>query len=310
MFIIKYKKYFLGFTVVLTTLALFAVLFYGIKLSIDFTGGSLVEVAYKDARPSAQTVVADLAKAGFKESTVQPSGAKDFVIRTKSLTEKDHAAIINAINKNGTVQIEEKQFSSIGPVIGSELRAKAWASILTVLAAIILYIAFAFRKVSAPVSSAKYGVIAVIALAHDIIVPLGVLAVLSHFMGVETDILFITALLTILGFSVHDTIVVFDRVRENLKNKLSPDFATVVGLSINQTVVRSINTSLTVALVLSVLIAVGPASTYYFSLFLLIGVISGTYSSVFIASPLLVVAQEMMKNKKPAVQQNQNKNKK
>ncbi|MBI2120896.1 MAG: protein translocase subunit SecF, partial [Parcubacteria group bacterium] len=193
----------------------------------------------------------------------------------------------------------EKRFTSIGPVIGHELRAKAWVSIMAVLLAIVLFVAFAFRKVSLPVSSSKYGLITIVALAHDIIVPTGALALLGYFSGVEADVLFVTAILTILGFSVHDTIVVFDRVRENLKLKVSENFSEVVGTSLRQTFVRSINTSLTVILVLAALLYFGPASTHNFSLILLIGIIAGTYSSVFLASPLLVLAEELQKKKQP-----------
>jgi len=302
MFIIKYKKIFLGFAVLLVVLSAAAVWAFGIRAGIDFTGGSLIEIEYaKGLRPDVVVVKGQLDKGGFKDAVVQPIGEKGFMIRLRSLDEKDHAAIVSVLGSDPINQPVEKQFNSIGPVVGSELRAKAWVSVLSVLFAIVLYIAFAFRKVSTPVSSSRYGLIAVIALAHDVVVPIGLLAVLGHFMNVEADVLFITALLTILGFSVHDTIVVFDRVRENLKLKISPDFGEVVGRSINQTMARSINTSLTVVLVLSALLVFGPASTYYFSFILLIGIISGTYSSIFIASPLLVVVEEYQKKHAKAV---------
>lgn len=300
MFVIKYKNFFLGFSVVLTAIAVAAIFIFGIKAGIDFTGGSLLEVEYSAVRPDQSVVKDQLKNAGFADATVQQTGDKGFIIRTKSLDEKGHSVLKGAISSDAANAPAEKRFTSIGPIIGNELRAKAWVAVLSVILAIVLYIAFAFRKVSAPVSSSKYGIIAIMALLHDVLVPLGVLAFLSHYAGVEADVLFITALLTILGFSVHDTIVVFDRVRENLKLKISSDFAKTVGLSINQTLVRSINTSLTVVLVLSMLLLFGPQSTYYFSLILLIGIISGTYSSIFIASPLLVVVEEVQRKRKPA----------
>ncbi|MFA6566476.1 MAG: protein translocase subunit SecF, partial [Candidatus Paceibacterota bacterium] len=180
--------------------------------------------------------------------------------------------------------------------------SKAFVAVGGVILAIMLFIAFAFRKVSVPVSSSRYGMMVVVSLMHDVIIPTGALAILGHFNpSFEADILFVTALLIVLGFSVHDTIVVFDRIRENLKNKLSLDFEKVVGASLEQTFVRSINTSLTLILVLVMLLVFGPASTYNFALILLIGVTMGTYSSIFLASPLLVVVEEYQRKKAPVL---------
>jgi preprotein translocase subunit SecF len=200
----------------------------------------------------------------------------------------------NASSSSATTTMSYvKSFDSVGPVLGAEALRKAYVSILLVLAGIVLFITFAFRKVSEPVSSWKYGLTAVIALAHDVIVPAGVFAVLGHFAGYEVDTLFVTALLVVLGFSVHDTIVVFDRVRENLKNSgtLKP-FAEIVGDSISQTFVRSINTSMTTLLALVILYIFGGSGTEHFSLVLIIGIAIGTYSSIFIGSPLLVTLQK------------------
>ncbi len=299
MFIVKYKKIFLGISALIVAGSLFPILFFGIRFGIDFTGGSLLEVEYSNvasARPEAAQVKEALGKVGFADAVVQPTGEKGFIVRTKTLSEKDHAAILQALSFDGK-QANEKRFTSIGPIIGNELRAKAWASILAVILAIVLFITFAFRKVSAPIASSKYGMVAIIALVHDIIVPTGALAILGHFYGVEADALFVTALLTILGFSIHDTIVVFDRIRENLKLKISENFSEVVGISLQQTITRSINTSLTTAFAIAMLLYAGPASTHNFSLILLIGIIAGTYSSIFLASPLLVVIEERQKKK-------------
>jgi preprotein translocase subunit SecF len=322
MFIVKYKKIFLGLSAILTAAAFFCIVFFGIRFGIDFTGGSLLEVEYSSsaameaisvegasdtpavietstpaARPEIEQVREALKNIGFADAIIQPTGENGFIVRTKDLSDKDHKAILGALSLDGK-QASEKRFTSIGPVIGHELRAKAWASVLAVILAIVLFITFAFRKVSAPVASSRYGLIAIVALMHDVIVPTGALALLGHFYGVEADVLFVTAILTILGFSVHDTIVVFDRVRENLKLKVSENFSEVVGISLRQTLVRSINTSLTVVIVLSALLYAGPVSTHNFSLILLVGIIAGTYSSVFLASPLLVVVEEMQKKKK------------
>lgn len=317
MFIVKYKNIFLGISALLVAGSLAALFFFGIRFGIDFTGGSLLEVEYAtlsvqtspanasdtpavltSSRPEIGEVKDALSKAGFAEATVQPTGEAGYILRTKSLSETEHAAILGALSLGGEKHPIEKRFTSIGPVIGHELRAKAWVSIVAVLIAIVLFVAFAFRKVSIPVSSSKYGLITIVALVHDVIVPTGALALLGHFYGVEADVLFVTAILTILGFSVHDTIVVFDRVRENLKLKVSENFSEVVGISLRQTLVRSINTSLTVVLVLAALLRFGPASTHNFSLILLIGIIAGTYSSVFLASPLLVLVEERQKKNK------------
>jgi preprotein translocase subunit SecF len=186
--------------------------------------------------------------------------------------------------------------NSIGPLIGKEAAQKAFISIILVILCIVLFITFAFRHVSKPVQSWKYGLMAIIALAHDVIIPTGVFSILGHYLGYEVDTLFVTALLVILGFSIHDTIVVYDRIRENLKNdntdRTKKDFETIVGESVNQTFVRSINTSMTTILALFVLYFLGPEATKHFSLALIIGVFIGTYSSIFIASALLVTVQK------------------
>ncbi|MCR4306599.1 MAG: protein translocase subunit SecF, partial [Candidatus Yonathbacteria bacterium] len=192
---------------------------------------------------------------------------------------------------------EEERFNSIGPVIGSELKRKAVIAIIIVMVAIILFITFAFRRVSEPVSSWKYGLVAIVALAHDVIIPTGVFAVLGNFfIDFQVNVLFVTALLAILGFSIHDTIVVFDRIRENLRrNKeyhIDKGFAETVGEGLSQTFTRSINTSMTVVFVMLVLYFLGGEPTRQFALALSVGVIAGTYSSVFIASPLLVVIEK------------------
>jgi preprotein translocase subunit SecF len=192
----------------------------------------------------------------------------------------------------------EKNFSSIGPVLGTEALRKSLVSILFVIIAIVLFITFAFRKVAEPVSSWKYGLIAIVALVHDVIIPTGVFSILGHFAGYEVDTLFVTALLVVLGFSVHDTIVVFDRVRENLRHATAKKpFFEIVGESISQTFTRSINTSLTTLIALIVLYIFGGSTTEHFSLALIIGIAAGTYSSIFIGSPLLVTVEKWSSKK-------------
>jgi preprotein translocase subunit SecF len=294
MFIITYKKFFLGFSVFLVALSIVSVSVFGLKRGIEFTGGSALQVTYTTARPEA-TVVADaLTKAGFSGSLVQSVGAVDMSIKTSSLTEAQREALLTTLKTFGT--LDEKSFTSIGPSVGQELARKAMISIVLVILAIVSFIAYAFRHVSRPVSSWKYGTIAIVALVHDVIIPTGFFALMSHFAHIEMDTLFVVAILTVLALSVSDTIVVFDRIRENLEiNKRASskeDFSVTVGRSLSQSFTRSLNTSLTVILVLLALVFWGPVSTKYFALMLTVGMFFGTYSSIFLASPLLVVLQQ------------------
>lgn len=274
-----------------------SLLIWGLRPGIDFTGGSLLEVEYKDGRPEIAKIQESINALGFGNVLFQPTGEKDLIVRLRDISEDEHQKLLSALTIEAR-KPEEKRFDSIGPVIGKELRQKSWIAIALVVVMIILYIAWAFRKVSRPVSSWKYGVAAVIALIHDVSIPSGLFAILGHFKGIEIDILFITALLTTLGFSVHDTIVVFDRIRENLKKQVGKSFEDTVEASIRQTVTRSINTSLTVMFVLIALLVFGPVSVKYFSLTLFVGVTFGTYSSIFLASPLLVSWQKWSEKRK------------
>ncbi|MFA5997744.1 MAG: protein translocase subunit SecF [Candidatus Paceibacterota bacterium] len=289
MFIVKYRKIFFTLSAIVIGLSFYAMITKGFNAGIDFKGGSLIEVSY-DKRPTIETLDSALKAAGFEGARIQMAGDTDVTVKTLALTEPERQKLTATLAVKGT-QMTEKQFSNIGPTIGAELRSKAWYSIILVILGIVLFIAYAFRHVSEPISSWKYGLITSMTLFHDIIVPAGVFV----WMGKEVDTLFVVALLSIMGISVHDTIVVFDRIRENLKLRVSNDFATTVGTSLRQTFTRSINTSLTVMLVLGALYFFGPASTKDFSLILWIGVFVGTYSSVFIASPLLVVAEKWQK---------------
>jgi preprotein translocase SecF subunit len=283
MFIVRFRKFFFILSAITIVLSLIAIGTKGFNAGIDFKGGSIIEVAY-EARPVAETLQAALTAAGFPNARVQLAGEKDVIVKTEALSEVDRQKLVNTLSLSGSLKMEEKRFNSIGPTIGKELRSKAWIAIVLVIIGIVLFIAYAFRHVSEPISSWKYGAITSFTLFHDIIVPAGIFA----WMGKEVDTLFVVALLSIMGISVHDTIVVFDRIRENLKLKISPDFSVTVGKSLEQTFTRSINTSLTVMLVLATLFFFGPDATKDFSLILWIGIAIGTYSSVFIASPLLV----------------------
>jgi len=291
MFIVKYRKIFYTFSVVLILASVFSIFFWGLNPSIDFTGGSLLDVSFVGNKPTGEEAGKVLSDLNFKDASIR-SSSEGFIIRLKEISQTEKDSIIQGLSLEGRYLPTEKTFSTIGPVLGKEAIQKSWVSILLVLLAIVLFIAFAFRKVSRPISSWVYGFVTILALAHDVIVPTGIFSILGHFYGFEVDTLFVTALLVILGFSVHDTIVVFDRVRENLHRNEDhggkKDFETIVGESINETFVRSINTSLTVLLAVLVLYIFGPETIKNFTLALLMGIFIGTYSSIFIGSTLLV----------------------
>ncbi|MBI5765906.1 protein translocase subunit SecF [Candidatus Falkowbacteria bacterium] len=301
--IIQNRKYNYLLSSAMVIAAIISLLIWGLKPSIDFTGGSLMEIKFNIERPAIDQIQSGLSDLDLGELRVQPAGDRNIILRFKTVDEETHQKILSQLKskfkdvKNDSAPaLTEERFESIGPIIGKELARKAWIAIVLASIAIILYIAFAFRKVSKPVESWKYGVAAVIALVHDILIVVGLFAILGHFAGFEVDSLFITALLTILGFSVHDTIVVFDRTRENLAKHYSADFEAVVNDSINQTIARSINTSLSTLLVLSALYFLGGKSIANFALALIVGITVGTYSSIFVASPLVVTWHNLSKN--------------
>ncbi|MCK5723880.1 MAG: protein translocase subunit SecF, partial [Gammaproteobacteria bacterium] len=263
----------------------------GLNIGIDFTGGSAVEIRYSEDRPDVFVVRQTLEESGIEVASIRAFGDNGFMFQLKSTDSAVHDAILEALtasNPDSEAILEMADPHIIGPSIGAELRSKAWIAMITVSLAIIIFIAYAFRHASEKVSSWKYGTIAIVALAHDIIIPTGLVALL----GMEVSSLFVIALLAILGLSVNDTIVVFDRVRENIKLKVSRDFSEIVGKSLEQTFVRSINTSLTTLFVVGALFFLGPESTKDFVLVLATGLIIGTYSSIFLASPLLVEAEK------------------
>ncbi len=295
MWVVNYRKLFYSISGILVIASFVSLAVWGLKPGIDFVGGTLIDVQYQNGRPD-QTVLATSLTAIDSSSSVRPSGADEYIIRLKPVDQTEKAVIMTALSLNGTATTTIKTFDSIGPVLGAEALRKALVSIFLVLIGIVLFITFAFRKVSEPVSSWKYGLTAIVALAHDVIIPTGVFSILGHFAGYEVDTLFVTALLVILGFSVHDTIVVFDRVRENLRHaSANKPFADVVGESVGQTFTRSINTSLTTLIALVVLYIFGGSTTEHFSLTLIIGIAVGTYSSIFIGSPLLVTIEKWSK---------------
>ena len=306
--VIRYKYIFLTISWLAVFISIAAIAIWGLSLGIDFTGGSLLEVEYTGARPEIANVKKALEDLGLDSVIAQPTSERGILMRFKTINEEMHQRILLRLSadvtpgsgaKDAKQGLIERRFDTIGATVGSELANRSVISLLLASAAIIAYIAWAFRKVSKPVSSWKYGVAAVVALIHDVTIPAGVFAVLGHFQGVEVDSLFITALLTIMGFSVHDTIVVFDRTRENLRAMKTPQsFDAIVNRSINETITRSINTSCTVLLVLAMIYVFGGVTVQHFALALILGIAFGTYSSIFVASPLLVVWNNFSQRKK------------
>jgi len=280
MFIIKYKAFFIGLSVALI-LATGALMYtYGIKRGIDFTGGSVVDATVLGDKPEIDSKA--LADNGVD---VYNTGVGSY--RFISVKPYDEVAPLIASHIKSPLQVTAA--SSVGPTLGAEMTKKAIIALIVVILAILAFIAFSFREVSNPLPSWKYGVVAMVTLIHDIVVPTGVYVLLSHKYGAEVDTLFVIALLTIVGISISDKIVVFDRIRENLKTGGKRAFDDVVGDSLKQTFTRSINTSVTVVLALLALYFFGPVTTKYFTLTLIVGMIVGTYSSIFVASPLLTV---------------------
>ncbi len=269
-----------------------SILLFGLNLSIDFTGGSRIALSFNQT-VNAETVSiikTILTEQKVKVPTIEKSNNLVF-IRTSTIDEKENSRFMEELSRKYVVK--ENSFETIGPTIGAETTANAVKAVILASVLIVLYITWAFRKVPKPASSFKFGVCAIIALIHDVLIVVGIFAILGHFFNIEVDSLFVTAVLTIIGFSVHDTIVVFDRIRENLIRTGGMSFAKIVNDSILQTLDRSLNTSLTVILVLLSLLLFGGESIRWFVVALLIGIISGTYSSIFNASPLLVVWHEI-----------------
>ncbi len=289
--IVKYRNVWFIFSSILVVLGVAALLMYPLRFGIDFTGGSLMELGFAAQAPQAQEVRAVLEADGINDFVVQPAGDKGMFLRLPHMDESKHQEILGKLREKFG-EVKEQRFESIGPSVGDELRKSAVWSLALVLLGICGYIAFAFRKVSKPVASWKYGLITLIpALFHDVLLPIAVFAVLGHYLLVEVNSAFIAAILTVLGFSVHDTIVVFDRIRENLL-KTSGTFEEIVERSVNETMARSINTSLTIFLPLLSIFLFGGETLKWFALALIIGLIAGTYSSIFLCAPLLVVFQK------------------
>jgi len=286
--IIKHKNKYFSASGILVILSIVAVLAWGLNPGIDLKGGTQWQVSFESQSVTESSVTEFMKGVAEGDVSVTRTGEGDFIIRLSEVGEENHQRYLLSLTQEFG-EIEEKSFSSIGPTVGTELRKKAVWGIIIVLIAISLYIAWAFRKVSRPIQSWKYGLTTLVTLFHDVSIPTGMLALFGTYAGIELDTNFIVALLVVMGFSVHDTIVVFDRIRENLlvlRGK-NTSLAGIINQSIRETLMRSINTSVTLIVVLLALIFFGPSPLFYFILTILVGTVLGTYSSIFIASPML-----------------------
>ncbi|MFN3692478.1 MAG: protein translocase subunit SecF [Candidatus Paceibacteria bacterium] len=311
MFSVIYKKYFLAATVVIFAVSLGIIAVFGLQYSIDFTGGALTEVSYDVVPTKAELESAltplNLGGVSVRETTLGDRG-EGYFIRTRDLSEEERTTLeetILAVGEGGNIE----RFTTVGPTIGAELSSKAVWALGFVSLIIILYVAYAFAGIGKPVSAWIYGLITIFVLFHDVLVPTAMMSLLGHFVGAEIDVLFVMAVLAVLGYSVNDTIVVFDRVRENLKlNRterrtkikepggielehveytLTKPFNDIIGPAVTETLGRSINTSFTTLLALIALYFFGGELTKNFALVLMAGVVAGTYSSICMAVPLL-----------------------
>lgn len=310
--VIAHRTIFLTIAAIVTAASVAIIAVFGLQLGIDFTGGSLTEVSYTVAPDKAAiegVVVEELGHSGASvRASVDEAGRDAYLIRTTDLSESERIRLGDAVTRLGA-EGEVSRFTSIGPVIGQELRDKAMWAIGAVLLVIVLYVAYAFAGIGTPVRSWTYGGITILVLMHDIVVPTAVMSVLGYIAGAEVDVLFVMALLAVLGYSVNDTIVIFDRVREQLvanrtehrvereevgivtaevSYTLNKPYAQLVATAVSQSLARSINTSVTTIVSLVALYFIGGDVTQTFALILLAGVIAGTYSSICIASPLVV----------------------
>ena len=296
--IIGKKNWYFIFSLILIIPGLISLLLWGLRLSIDFTGGTRLGFSFPKpiTQKTSDAVTNTLKVEKISYSSVQVSG-KDMFIRTRPLSQKEDVKLLDSLQKKvGTLKQED--YETVGPTIGKEITLNALKSIALASLLIVIYIAWSFRRVPKPASSWRFGVCAIIALIHDVLVVVGLFSIFGHFFHVEVDSLFVTAVLTVIGFSVHDTIVVFDRIRENLLRVSGVSFAQIVNDSILQTLTRSLNTSFTALLVLFALLLFGGDTIRWFVVALLIGIASGTYSSIFNASPLLVLWQELEAKRK------------
>ncbi len=282
----KHKDKYLTLSGILVFVSILAIAIFGFNPGIELAGGSVLEVEYEDGRPDIEEVresLSSLERSDFQVQEISGDDFEGFIIRTTE-TDEDLYGDAMGVLEGAT----ERQFESIGPAVGEELRNMTILAMILASALVIIYIAFAFSGASGPVASWQYGVVATaIAFLHDVLIIVGVFVFLGHFLGVQFTIPIVVALLTTLGYSLNDTVVIFDRIRENI-GRASGKFEEIVNKSLNETITRSINTSLTTLFVLLAVFFLGGETLTYFILALILGVVLGTYSSIFLASSLLL----------------------
>jgi preprotein translocase subunit SecF len=282
---LKFTKVFYAVFLIIAIICAVMIFMFGLNLGIDFLGGSILELSFEQ-RPSNQQISEKLNNLELGDLVIQPRGINEVVIKTKEINSETHKKIISQLEELSP--LTENSFENIGPVIGKEIKDKTILLIFVCLIALLLYISIAFYKVQKPLSSWQYGLISVATLAFDILVVLGVLAFLGKQYNVQFSIPIITALLTIIGYTMNDKVVVFDRVRENLVKSHQDDFLTIVEKSLNETIMRSISTGACTLFVLFAIFFWGGETLKYFALVLIVGIIIGTFSSLFLAAPMLV----------------------
>ena len=283
---VRYRKIYYILAVILIVGSLAVMALFGLKLGIDFTGGSILEVEFKNSRPTNEEIASQLKSFDLGNFTVQPIGENGTIVRMKEIDEEIHQEILKKLEEKN--ELNEMRFELIGPTVGKELSQKTKVIIGGGLLAIVVYVAFAFWKVSRPVSSWRYGITSLLTLSFDILIATGIFSLLGHFYNAEFTIPIVTALLVILGYSINNVVVVFDRVRENILISRQEDFSEIVDKSINQTLTRQLNTSLTTLFTLLAIFFLGGETLRYFSLTLILGISFGTFSSIFLAGPILV----------------------
>jgi len=291
---IKHYKLYYFISGVLILVSIVCLAKFGLKFSIDFLGGSILEVDL-EKRPANSVIQEKLNKFNLGEITIQPTGESGVILRLKSIDENTHQQIISSLNEIS--KVEEKRFESIGPTIGKELKGKTLLLVIISLMSLLIYIAIAFRKISGTISSWQYGVVSIITLAFDVLIPIAAFAILGKIYNIQFNIPIVAALLTILGYTINDKVIVFDRVRENLLRSREENFEELVNQSLNQIIGRSLSTGACTLLVLFSLFFFGGETLKYFALTLIVGIVIGTYSSLFIASPLLISWEKWRRNK-------------
>jgi len=292
---VKHKKIFLFISFILCGLSILGLIFFGLKPGVDFKGGSLMEINLSQPMDLSE-IETKLNSLKLAEAIIQPIKGNKIILKLPEIDEQTHQEILSVLDYP-----EEIRFTSIGPAISKELIRKAWWAVILAILAIIIYITWSFRKISrlfGSTESWRWGGGAIIALFHDILIIIGFFCFLGHFKGIEIDTNFVTAILVVLGYSVNDTIVVYDRIRENILFSRSKDLPLIVNKSLNEVITRSLNTSLTTIIAILAIYLFGGASIKYFSLALIVGVLTGTWSSLFITMPFLLWGRTEMKNAK------------